>query len=436
MRIISLIFFILFIYNCTPKINLEVSINDLKKEGTLIYESKKNTSSIKKNIKNINTVSLYKKKKILNWNSPEYNASNLLVNADLAKHSFEFVKSGNFKKIKNNLYKKNLLVTKKNIIYVDDHSFVHVLNKDFSVSNKFQIYTKKEYKNFFFKFNLAIDKNTLFIADNFGTVLSYNLATKKIIWKNYLNTPFVSNLVFYKEAIFVTNANGKIYSFNSLNGKQNWSFEADSEYSKSYKAFQISINNDKVLFTNDAGIILCIDLKTKSLLWNKVLVPSENFAGLNVIKFSNLVIEKNYVYVLSNFSNFVKLDINNGNVLWSIMSNSVSRPLISDNNIVFVDKNLSTVIMDKISGKILFQKNLYLDFKIKLDKNKKIINSLLLISDYFFIFANDGSLLKINSSDLSDIKYEMISNQISSNIAISSNDFFFIGDKNKIFKTK
>ena len=47
--------------------------------------------------------------------------------------------------------------------------------------------------------------------------------------------------------------------------------------SKSYKAFQISINNDKVLFTNDAGIILCIDLKTKSLLWNKVLVPSENF---------------------------------------------------------------------------------------------------------------------------------------------------------------
>ena len=179
-------------------------------------------------------------------------------------------------------------------------------------------------------------------------------------------------------------------------------------------------------------MLLCIDLKKNTLLWNKVLIPSKNFTGLNVIKFSDVVIENNYAYILSNFSNFIKVDINSGNIIWSIPLNSNHRPLVSINNIVFVDETNNIIIVDKISGKLFFKKNL----NFKNQKNKIEINSLFFISNSIHIFGNDGSLFKIEVSNLSDIKYEKLPNAINSNIAISSNDLFFIGNKNKIFKTR
>ena len=99
-------------------------------------------------------------------------------------------------------------------------------------------------------------------------------------------------------AIPTVNANGKIFSFDSKTGVINWTLETGSQNIKSHNGFKIAISSDKLLFTNDIGVVNCIDLVKKNFLWS---VSIENFSNTKVFKVSNIVTENNNLYLSSNY---------------------------------------------------------------------------------------------------------------------------------------
>ena len=82
----------------------------------------------------------------------------------------------------------------KNIVFVDDRGTLYVVNENFKLLNKFQVQNLKNHKGYPLKFSLVSENNILFIADNLGSILAYDLKNYKIIWRNDFEVPFLSNL--------------------------------------------------------------------------------------------------------------------------------------------------------------------------------------------------------------------------------------------------
>ena len=432
----NLIFFILFlITSCTPKVNLELDIENLKNEGVVILQNK-NLEDVTDEIKKISKTDINPIKSIADWGYPNFNSNNLIPNINL-NINLSIQKDNNFfKNSTNNFYRKEIININNNIIFVDDRATLFILNENFKLVHKFQIHNLKKYKDYPLKFSLVSESDILFISDNLGSIFAYDLKNYKTLWRNELEVPFLSNLALYKNNIFVSNSNGKIYSFNTLSGKQNWSYETGTQTAKSYKAYRVSISNNKLLFSNDFGKITCIDLDKQTVLWSHTLQLSTTYQDINLLELADFVTENNNLYITSSFGRFLKLDLNNGNILWSNnIYSATTIPIINNNSVALITDNGFLNIFDKASGKILYKKNLLNFLHMEKNKNKKnSLNNIFLLSGKFYITTNNGYVFLVNSNDLQFIEYKKLSSSINSNIAISKNAIFFVGNKDAIFK--
>jgi outer membrane protein assembly factor BamB len=432
----NLIFFILFlIISCTPKVNLELDIENLKNEGVVILQNK-NLEDVTDEIRKISKTDINPIKSIADWGYPNFNSNNLIPNINLNINLSIQQDNNFFKNSTNNFYRKEIININNNIIFVDDRATLFILNENFKLVHKFQIHNLKKYKDYPLKFSLVSESDILFISDNLGSIFAYDLKNYKTLWRNELEVPFLSNLALYKNNIFVSNSNGKIYSFNTLSGKQNWSYETGTQTAKSYKAYRVSISNNKLLFSNDFGKITCIDLDKQTVLWSRTLQLSTAYQDMNLLELADFVTENNNLYITSSFGRFLKLDLNNGNILWSNnIYSATTIPIINNNSVALITDNGFLNIFDKASGKILYKKNLLNFLHMKKNKNKKnSLNNIFLLSGKFYITTNNGYVFLVNSNDLQFIEYKKLSSSINSNIAISKNAIFFVGNKDAIFK--
>ena len=432
----NLIFFILFlITSCTPKVNLELDIENLKNEGVVILQNK-NLEDVTDEIKKISKTDINPIKSIADWGYPNFNSNNLIPNINLNINLSIQQDNNFFKNSTNNFYRKEIININNNIIFVDDRATLFILNENFKLVHKFQIHNLKKYKDYPLKFSLVSESDILFISDNLGSIFAYDLKNYKTLWRNELEVPFLSNLALYKNNIFVSNSNGKVYSFNTLSGKQNWSYETGTQTAKSYKAYRVSISNNKLLFSNDFGKITCIDLDKQTVLWSRTLQLSTAYQDMNLLELADFVTENNNLYITSSFGRFLKLDLNNGNILWSNnIYSATTIPIINNNSVALITDNGFLNIFDKASGKILYKKNLLNFLHMEKNKNKKnSLNNIFLLSGKFYITTNNGYVFLVNSNDLQFIKYKKLSSSINSNIAISKNAIFFVGNKDAIFK--
>ena len=432
----NLIFFILFlIISCTPKVNLELDIENLKNEGVVILQNK-NLEDVTDEIRKISKTDINPIKSIADWGYPNFNSNNLIPNINLNINLSIQQDNNFFKNSTNNFYRKEIININNNIIFVDDRATLFILNENFKLVHKFQIHNLKKYKDYPLKFSLVSESDILFISDNLGSIFAYDLKNYKTLWRNELEVPFLSNLALYKNNIFVSNSNGKIYSFNTLSGKQNWSYETGTQTAKSYKAYRVSISNNKLLFSNDFGKITCIDLDKQTVLWSRTLQLSTAYQDMNLLELADFVTENNNLYITSSFGRFLKLDLNNGNILWSNnIYSATTIPIINNNSVALITDNGFLNIFDKASGNILYKKNLLNFLHMEKNKNKKnSLNNIFLLSGKFYITTNNGYVFLVNSNDLQSIEYKKLSSSINSNIAISKNAIFFVGNKDAIFK--
>jgi len=149
---------------------------------------------------------------------------------------------------------------------------------------------------------------------------------------------------------------------------------------------------------------------------------------------SNLVIEKNNLFLSSNFGLVLKVNIETRKVIWSNTGNSNIPLMVTKNSIILANKNGVVNIFDKISGKLLFRKNLFDILKSNKIKLKNIeVNNLFLVSNTIHISTNRGFFFEINATNLKSITYLKTSKIIQSNLVFSDGFIYFIS-KNKIYK--
>ena len=434
MRTSLILFLSFFLLNCSKEVELGIDIEQLKNDGVTVLKKINNSEKLNEERALISKINLKNPSNFQNWKHPNFNFQNLVPHPKFEGNFSIIKKTYKFKKAKKNTYLKNIIKVNSKIVYVDDYSNLHILDEDLNLINKFQIYKKKIFKNYSLKFSIASNDNFVFVADNLGGVLAYDIVNLKLAWRIELGVPLFSNIALYKKNLFVTNSNGKIFSLNSKEGKVNWSYETGSSGTSSHKAYQLVIANDKLLFSNDFANIYCIDLKKQNLSWRITLERERDYSDVSFLKLSNLVVEKNNLFLSSSFGLVLKIDIETGKIFWSNNNSSDIRPIITKNHIIFVNRKGIFKIFKKESGKIVFQKNLFEILKsnnIKIKQTK--VSSLFFASDIIYVSTNNRFVFQINSLNLESINYLKISKSPQSNLVFSDGSVYFISN-NKIYK--
>ena len=402
-----LFFFLILILSCSKDKEELVDIDAFLKQGKEINYKTKN-DLINKNVNQIQAFKIYDRAYYKNWPQKYQNSQNLVIPSNISIEKKVKSINGKF---------HNIVSINDKIISIDKNSRIVIYDSNLKKLNSIKIYNRKIYKNYDLKFEIAVDKNSLFIADNLGNIYSYDLKNLDKLWVSELGVPFKSSIKIYKNQIFIINSNSKIYSLNKKNGKLNWSFETASKVLKKNNSYQIAAHKDKLYFTNDNAEIYCLDLLNGKILWSLILEVG-NFQDLPaVFQSSPILIDKTgIIFFSSNYGFMYAIDSLSGAIKWSKQLDTYNNIIATKNYLMTIIKN-RIVILEKKTGRILFNQNILSSYK----KNKiSNFKEFIIGKEKIYIFDLNGTMVSINLNDLSNREVAKVSKNFRSYVILKN----------------
>ena len=277
---------------------------------------------------------------------------------------------------------------------------------------------------------LFLNGDVLYAADNLGFVYSIDTETGKTIWQQNYGIPFSSHLNFHKGILYVVNQNSRLYAFNPSDGQKIWSFESLSGLIKPSRSSNISLYDNKLLFSNDVGDITAIDLDQQVIIWTKNILSQNSISNNLVFKISNILIDKKDVYVSSNSGDLFNFNIETGEIKWSQKLTSIQNHISTDKYLFVLTENGFVVAFNKTNGNILWSVNLSKlskDSKIKLD-----YYGLLLALNNLYATSSNGDIYKISALDGKYISHKKINSDLSRAPIIVDNKIFILNRSSEL----
>jgi len=405
-----LIFFSLLIFSCSSDKDKKVDLEIFKKQGEKINVFETNNVFDKELdssfILQLNQPQLNKK-----W-SYEYFSSNNFYDHLVYEGKFQEI----FKKNIGDYLNKNndsgsLLVFENFVFFSDEKGKIY----KFDTSNQKIIWELKIYESSYNNYpkNIALFLNgdVLYAADNLGFIYSIDVQTGKTIWQENYGIPFSSHLNFHKGVLYVVNQNSRLYAFNPSDGQKIWSFESLSGLIKPSRSSNISLYDNKLLFSNDVGDVTAIDLDRQIIIWSKNILSQNVIFNNLVFKISNILIDKKDVFVSSNSGDLFSFNLESGEIKWSQKLSSIQNHISTDKYLFVLTENGFVIAFNKTNGGILWSLNL-----AKLSKDKKVsvdYYGLLLASNNLYVTSSNGDIYKISANNGKYITHKKINNDLS-----------------------
>ena len=416
-----LIFLLFLIISCSSDKDKKVDLEIFKKQGEKINVFEANNVFDKEvdssSILQLNQPQLNKK-----W-SYEYFSSNNFYDHLVYEGKFQDI----FKKSIGDYINKNndsgsLLAFENFAFFSDEKGKIY----KFDTSNQKIIWELKIYESSYNDYPknivLFLNGDVLYAADNLGFIYSIDVQTGKIIWQQNYGIPFSSNLNFHKGVLFVVNQNSRLYAFNPSDGQKIWSFESLSGLIKPSRSSNISLYDNKLLFSNDVGDITAIDLDQQVIIWTKNILSQNTILNNLVFKISNILIDKKDVYVSSNSGDLFNFNLETGEIKWSLKLSSIQNHISTDKYLFVLTENAYVVALNKLNGSILWSLNLNKHLKSIIEGSNVGIFStptnndhfgLLLGSGYLYLTSASGYIFKISAVDGKYISSKKINNELS-----------------------
>ena len=424
-----LIFFSLIIYSCSSDKDKKVDLDIFKKQGEKINVFDLNNIFDKeidaRSLLQLNQPQLNKK-----W-SYEHFSSNNFYDHLVYEGKFQDI----FKKSIGDYVNKNndsgpLLVFENFVFFSDEKGKIYKFD---TISQKviweLKIY-ESSYNDYPKNIALFLNGDVLYAADNLGFIYSIDVQVGKIVWQQNYGIPFSSHLNFNKGVLYVVNQNSRLYAFNPADGQKIWSFESLSGLIKPSRSSNISLYDNKLLFSNDLGDITAIDLDQQVIIWTKNILSQNTISNNLVFKISNILIDKKDVYVSSNSGDLFNFNLETGEIKWSYKLSSIQNHISTEKYLFVLTENGFVVAFNKLNGTILWSLNL-----AKLSKDKKVsieYYGLLLASNNLYATSSNGDIYKISANDGKYVTHKKINSDLSRAPIIIDNKIFILNRSSEL----
>ena len=385
----------LFLYSCSlnPNSKFWTDEQDLTKDNKnykiikVFKEDENKKNEFNKNIE-IKLVSEFKNKKF-------YENLDNNIGYQNFEGELDTISKYNFSKIKDfNIYKPDPIFHDKGIIFFESDGTI--INFDFNSELlwKQNIYSKKEKRNGPILY-FSIYKNFLIVADNLGYYYKLDLNSGKPIWKKEKSSPFNSQIKSYKNNFYLIDSDNVLRSISVTDGKENWNVKTDSFLIQSKKRLSLVVTPDKVIFINKVGDITAVDISTGELKWQTPTQDTAVHAGSFSVSNSDLVLDKQNLYISNNKNGFFSIDITGGIINWRQDLLSITRPIIIKNLIFTITLDGNLVLIEKKTGNIIRVTDIFKELKKK-EKKNILANGFVVGKKYIYLSTNNGKLFLID----------------------------------------
>ena len=380
-------------------------------------------------LKNNTGFRISKKIKNLEWKDKFYNNSNYYDNFsynDLNKLIF------NSKKISRHKLNETLLFYNNNAIVSDKKGNIIIFSIETNqVIDKFNFY-KKEFKNIEKKLNFIINDTTIFITDNIGFVYAYNFKERKILWAKNFKIPFRSNIKIFKNKIITSNQNNDLYFIDKKNGDLLRLIPTEETSVKNNFVNNLSLSRSNTYFLNTFGSLYAFDNESMKIRWFLNLKPSVDLNSRDIFSSTQIINNGNHLIVSSNQFLYI-LNPDNGRTIFKKNIVSKINPVVNKNYIFLVSETNLLIALDINQKKVIYSYNINEKIAKFLNTKKKNVyyKDIMLVNDKIFIFLKNSYYLIFNVyGEIENVR--KLPTKIYSVPIFINNSILYLNNKNKI----
>ena len=389
----------IFIYLITFLFFLECSLNPNSKfwtkEKKILVDKSSTTVLVNSKRQSLNEfnqnfkISIPKNLKI-ETNHQLNNDGFINFNASLKKMS-----KYNFKKISSfSNFEPEILLDNNQLFYFDSNGSIIKFDNSSNVVWKQNHYSKQDKKLqpilFFGK-----SGEDLFVADSIANYYVINKNTGKLKWKKKHSSSFNSQIKIFDDKALIIDMENRLRCFSLDTGKLLWSVKTQQSLLRSQKKQSLILNNDKVYFSNSIGDVTAVNISTGKIIWQTPTQSNVSFGNTYFLKLSDIVSDKNSIFVSNNNNQFFSIDLLSGAINWKQNLSSELRPAIISDYLVTISDSGLLIVMNKETGQIIRINDLFKNIKEKRKKNYQPIG-FLVGKFYIYVSTNNGRILVVN----------------------------------------
>ena len=304
----------------------------------------------------------------------------------------------NFKKIKSfSNFEPEILIDKNYLFYFDSKGSIIKFDNNSNIVWKKNYYSKQDKKLQPILFFGKSGKD-LFIADSIANYYVINKNNGKLKWKKKNSSSFNSQIKTFGDKALVIDMENKLRCFSLETGDLLWSVKTQQSLLRSQKKQSLILNNDKVFFSNSIGDVTAVNISDGRIIWQTPTQSNVTFSNTYFLKLSDIVSDKESIYVSNNNNQFLSIDLLSGAINWKQDFSSELRPAIIGNYLITISDNGLLIVMNKESGQIIRINDLFRNIKEKRKKNFQPIG-FLVGKFYIYVSTNNGRILVVNFKD-------------------------------------
>ncbi len=291
-------------------------------------------------------------------------------------------------------FEPEILIDKNHLFYFDNSGAIIKFDNNSNIVWKQNHYSKQDKKLqpilFFGK-----NEEDLFVADSVANYYVINKNTGMLKWKKKHSSSFNSQVKIFKNKALVIDMENQLRCFSLETGEILWSVKTQRSLLRSQKKQSLILNNDKVYFSNSIGDVTAVSISNGNIIWQtptqKNITPSSTY----FLKLSDIVSDKDSIFVSNNNTQFFSIDILSGAINWRQDFSSELRPAIIGDYLATISDNGLLVVMNKETGQIIRINDLFKNIKEKRKKNYQP-TGFLVGKFYIYVSTNNGRILVVN----------------------------------------
>ena len=329
----------------------------------------------------------------LKWTDEYYKDSNNLENFNYKNLNELIFKSKKLSKYKT---KDRLLYDNQKIIITDDKGNIIVYSiEDQKIALKYNFY-KKKFKKIKKKLNIIIEKNVIYIGDNFGYLYALDYINRKLLWAKNYKIPFRSNLKIEGKKLLIADINNSLYFIDKENGEKLKIIPTEETLIKNNFINSLALNEYSLFYLNTYGSLYSIDSKGR-IKWFINLNRSLDINPNNLFYSNPIALYQDRIVVSTDLYLYI-LDAKNGSTLSKIAITSLLKPIISGENIFIITKDNLLACINLNTGEIIYSIDISQNIADFLDTKKRSINikSLAIANNDLLLFLNNSYLVKFS----------------------------------------
>lgn len=398
----SIIFInIVFLMGCSldKKTGIWTGYKNLESEENVLIKITKDKNIIKNEFNPNLRITLKEKAKInQQWLSSDLNNQNATSHLSLDN---DIRKIGKFKfkrTVRRRAKEPDVLISKDFIIFYDNNGSFFKFDQNSKLKWKKKVYTKKE-RDQVFNTSMVIANKKIFVADNLGKYFALDLETGEIIWQKSHRVPFNSQIKTKDNKVYIIDTDNTLLCISFKDGSIIWDLKTENALIKTLKKLSFVMDANFIYFVNSLGDITKADLKTGDLIWQ---MPTQNTIlknETNFLKTSDIILNKDSLYLSNNNTSFYSLDKKTGLIRWIQGINSSYRPIIIDDLIFTISDDGYLVVMDSNKGNVLRINYLFNRLRKKARRYVSVVG-FVIASNKVYVTTNIGKLFIYDLSTL------------------------------------